>query len=122
MRWRRSADEIALDDPDFWQKLMPGATAAEKAAGEAEVAEEAQRLVDEEVAAARVKDEHFEWTWAECKRVLFQLTSFGFGLWEAVHAAAKLRPDKTPSPPLHPPPQTPLRRTASMTSLWWPVT
>lgn len=91
------ADGIALDDPDFWQKLMPEAAAAEEAAAEAKAAKEAQQLVDEETEASRAKEVRFEWTWAERKSVICQLSNFGFGQWEVLHAAAKLRPDKTPA-------------------------
>ena len=98
------ADEIALDDPEFWEKLMPEAAAAEKLREEEEAAEEAQRLAEEKKADASgtrrraVVEEHkFQWSWAERKSVVDKLCTFGFGQWSAVHAAAKLDDDKTPA-------------------------
>ena len=41
------ADEIALDDPEFWEKPEPEAAAAEKLREEEEAAEEARRLAEE---------------------------------------------------------------------------
>ena len=72
------SDEIALDDPDFWQKLMPEAAEAERLREEKEAAEKAERLRQEEAAFARMKNgkpEVFVWTWTERKRVLSQLAS-----------------------------------------------
>ena len=60
------SDEIALDDPDFWQKLMPEAAEATKLRETQEAAEEAERLRREEAAFVRMKNgvpEVFVWTW-----------------------------------------------------------
>ena len=96
------ADEIALDDPEFWEKLMPEAAAAEKLREEEEAAEEARRLAEEKKADASgtrrravVEERKFQWSWAERKSVVDKLCTFGFGQWSAVHAAAKLGDDKT---------------------------
>ena len=96
------SDEIALDDPDFWQKLMPEAAEAERLREEKEAAEEAERLRQEEAAFARMKNgkpEVFVWTWTERKRVLSQLASFGYGQWNRIHEGSKavLAEDKTVS-------------------------
>ena len=98
------ADEIALDDPEFWEKLMPEAAAAEKLREEEEAAEEALRLAEEKKADASgtrgravVEKREFQWSWAERKSVVDKLCTFGFGQWSAVHAAAKLDDNKTPA-------------------------
>ena len=94
------SDEIALDDPDFWQKLMPEAAEATKLRETQEAAEEAERLRREEAAFVRMKNgkpEVFVWTWTERKRVLSQLASFGYGRWDRIHEGSKaaLAEDKT---------------------------
>ena len=98
------SDEIALDDPNFWEKLMPEAAAAEREREEEEAAEEARRLAEERAAEAKgvrrravVEERRFQWTWAERKSVVDKLSTFGFGQWEAIRAAAKLDDDKTPA-------------------------
>ena len=95
-------DEIALDDPDFWEKLMPEAAAAEKVRAELEAKEEAERLAAERASDAAgtrrravAEDRPFQWTWAERKSVVDKLTTFGFGRWRSIRAASRLDDDKT---------------------------
>ena len=97
-------DEIALDDPEFWEKLMPEAAAAERLREQEVAAEEATRLAEEKKADASgtrgravVEKREFQWSWAERKSVVDKLCVFGFGQWSAVHAASKLDDDKTPA-------------------------
>jgi len=91
-------DEIELDDPDFWTKLMPEAAAK----AERDAALEAIRAAEEEksskeVRKPRVVVKKFEWSWPERKRVIQTLSTYGFGQWESVRNAAKdkLNADKT---------------------------
>ena len=83
---------------------MPEAAAAEREREEEEAAEEARRLAEERAAEAKgvrrravVEERRFQWTWAERKSVVDKLSTFGFGQWEAIRAAAKLDDDKTPA-------------------------
>jgi len=91
-----SADGVALDDPDFWQKLMP-----EIAAAEEERRVEVEELMAKMQAAERLALEKqnfpnaFDWSWGERKRVVSALVSFGWGSWELIKEHSQIKENKT---------------------------
>ena len=91
-----SADGVALDDPDFWQKLMP-----EVAAAEEERRVEAVELMAKMQAAERLALEKqnskttFDWSWGERKRVVAALVLFGWGNWELIKDRSQVKDNKT---------------------------
>lgn len=90
------ADGVSLDDPNFWQKLMPEAAAAEE-----ERKAEAEELLAKMQAAEKLAEEKknavnaFHWSWGERKRVVASFMLFGWGMWEPIRARSQLKDDKT---------------------------
>lgn len=91
-----SADGVALDDPEFWQKLMP-----EVAAAEEERRVEAVELMAKMQAAERLALEKqnskttFDWSWGERKRIVAALILFGWGNWECIMERSQVKDNKT---------------------------
>jgi len=92
---------IDLDDPDFWQKLMP-----EQAEEEKRLEAQKKRLEEQKQQAlllsAKKKEDRrmangeiWEWSWQEKRSSLDKLALFGFGNWEKIYDAAQLKSDKT---------------------------
>lgn len=91
-----NADGVSLDDPDFWQKLMPEVAAAEeerKAEAEQLMAQmqAAEKLAEEKKSAANA----FQWSWGERKRVVSSFMLFGWGMWDQIKYRSQLNDNKT---------------------------
>ena len=91
-----SADGVSLDDPNFWQKLMPEAAAAEE-----ERKAEAEELMKKLQAAEKLAMEKqnsvnaFQWSWGERKRVVASFMLFGWSMWEQIKERSQLKENKT---------------------------
>ena len=87
---------VSLDDPEFWQKLMP-----EIAAAEEERKAEAEQLMAQMQAAEKLAEEKknaanaFQWSWGERKRVVASFMLFGWGMWEQIKSRSQLNDNKT---------------------------
>ena len=87
-----SADGVSLDDPNFWQKLMPEAAAAEE-----ERKAEAEELMKKLQAAEKLAMEKqnsvnaFQWSWGERKRVVASFMLFGWSMWEQIKERSQLK-------------------------------
>ena len=92
---------VDLDDPDFWQKLMP-----EQAEEEKRLEAQKKRLEEQKQQAlllsAKKKEDRrmangeiWEWSWQEKRSSLDKLAMFGFGNWEKIYDTAQLKNDKT---------------------------
>jgi len=91
-----ATDGVSLDDPDFWQKLMPEAAAAEeerKAEAEQLMAklQEAERIAT----AKRNAIDAFQWSWGEGKRLVASFALLGWGNWQRMLERSSLKENKT---------------------------
>ena len=88
-----------LDDPDFWQKLMPEQAEEEKRLEAEETIRRAKTrsavTFGEEEDRRMANGEIWEWSWQEKRSSLDKLAMFGFGNWEKIYDAAQLKKDKT---------------------------
>ena len=92
---------VDLDDPDFWQKLMPEQAEEEKRL-EAQKKRLEERKREALLRSAKKKEDRrmangeiWEWSWQEKRSSLDKLAMFGFGNWEKIYDAAQLKKDKT---------------------------